>query len=271
MNAKKEFWKSIEGFIAFRDATGLTIEDIHRIPAEWDRDLGITVGWQLLELLGHFYSPKLSFELKPPAVDLEEKARQAIFWKEIVGVRTTSKSSWTIPKSSWEEIAGVQITPECGYKEIGDIQKKILDVTTPKRSLEKTLAEGGICLSEALDVFRIELRDKIGYNFGTHLGESFGHRGLHKNFFKSRLLEDLRRSGLDDELWEGKLWADLWHCLGGSLWLSLFYAAGFLIVGDKTKNFRPLLDFWRSGNLPIGFNSQNEIVVLCDETSPPKV
>lgn len=47
-----------------------------------------------------------------------------------------------------------------------------------------------------------------------------------------------------------------WRC-------SMFLAAGFSLVGDKSKNFQPLLDLWLRGNPPLWFTREDELLVLC--------
>lgn len=43
-------------------------------------------GWAITKLLAPFYSPYLCFEPKPPAPDLEERVRKAVFWRRITGI-----------------------------------------------------------------------------------------------------------------------------------------------------------------------------------------
>lgn len=214
---RQGFWTSPERYIEFLESTGFSVEDVEILARDWNRALGM-MGYELVEFAGYFYSPKLSFELKPPIPDLENRARQAIFWKNITSIRVTSEPD-----------------------------------------LKETLGIEGICLRDALgESFRKELLDRIGHDFWSILWKTLERFGFLKRRLEGQLMEDLYRAGF-----RGRLSDDLWHCLAGGVQVSIFYGAGFFFVGDDAKNFRPLLELYKSGNLPIGFNKQGELVFLC--------
>ncbi|MBI1831788.1 MAG: hypothetical protein HYR84_10095 [Planctomycetes bacterium] len=79
------------------------------------------------------------------------------------------------------------------------------------------------------------------------------------------LLADIRASLLATT--EGnhdiKLGTGLWPPHWENLAAICLYATGFLISGDTTKDFRPLVDLWSSGNFAEGFDSENHLVVWC--------
>ena len=90
--SSRGFWTSPKQYKLFLDSTGFSVQDVEILAGDWNRALGM-MGYELVEFAGFFYSPNLSFELKPPIPDLEEKARQAIFWKDITDVGVTSEPS----------------------------------------------------------------------------------------------------------------------------------------------------------------------------------
>jgi len=69
---------------------------------------------------------------------------------------------------------------------------------------------------------------------------------------------------LGDSLWNALL-ASLYQIstTGNGLGDSLVYACGFALAEDRGKDFGPLLRLWRSGNLPLGFDTNGNLLVLC--------
>lgn len=131
---------------------------------------------------------------------------------------------------------------------------------TSGSSIEETLGTNGLCLRDALrEDFRPELLTGLGVNDWRILWETLDRFGRLKRRLEHQLLEDLGSAGFGDRLYD-----DLWHCLASGIQCAIFYGAGFLLLGDTKKDFRPLLNLYLSGNLPIGFNTQGELVFLCD-------
>lgn len=211
------FWTSAEQYHAFLELTGFSVREIESIATNWNRSLGM-MGWELMEFLGYFYSPNLSLIPKPATADIEGRARSAIFWQDISGIRIITKPT----------------------------------------SLKEAIGSDGQCLRETVGyAFREPLLSRIGPTYWDQLWQALDRFGYLQRRLAVRILDDLRQGMATNDLWD-----DFWKCLGGSLAMTLFYAGGFLIVGDETKPFHYLLDFWRSGNLPIGLNRQKELVIL---------
>lgn len=82
--------------------------------------------------------------------------------------------------------------------------------------------------------------------------------GIHKARLERLLLEGLRAGHVnpDDALW-GSLYS--------GIKMTIVCAVGYLIGKRDSEKFKHLLALWRSGNLPVGFNKENALVVLCKQ------
>ena len=81
-----------------------------------------------------------------------------------------------------------------------------------------------------------------------------------------RSLRDSLRHSLRDSLGRSlrdSLRHSLRHSLGNSLGNSLFYACGYALIEGQDEDFSPLLRLWRSGNLPVGFDREGNLLVIC--------
>lgn len=102
----------------------------------------------------------------------------------------------------------------------------------------------------------------LSNNLTCHLKEGFD---LIKNMTWIGLKQVLEGNLLDnlcvglEENQRSTLCSLLWH----DLWNSLLYACVYAVAGDTSKNFGPLLKLWLSGNLPLGFDKEGYLLVLC--------
>lgn len=189
-------------------------------------------GFAIMELLAPFYSPHLGFRPRSPISDLHRCCREAVFWRQYSDLRLVSQ----------RELETLMFGPGLGH-----LSGRTSDAWT---RLGSTLHEslGG------------ELRSGIGNVLHRMLGNILWIGGYHGGFGKS--LAVALQCSLD--LWTGSV-------LESDLEASLFYAVGFTLpgkkLGEKEKDFRPLLKLWTSGNLPTGFDQDGRLVILCQQTS----
>lgn len=210
------FWTDLRKQAAFEKETGLDFGEIIRISGEFNRAWAFGGwGWELTELLGHFFSAQLSFELRPPASDLSTKAKQAIFWHHFENVRASSCSDLS------ENIGHDGTTLYHGT--FYPIKRELITLMD-WRSVWDTI-ETGVC-------------------------------GIHKSRIEWLTLEGIGKGGVspDDALWE---------CIHSNLYMTIVCAVGYLIAKSDKESFKPLLKLFMSGNLPIGFDQDNVLVVLC--------
>lgn len=99
------------------------------------------------------------------------------------------------------------------------------------------------------------LKNSLGSSLLASLG-STGFVGLLANI-RSSLLATIENNHAM------KLGTGLWPRHWENVASICLYAAGFLISGDTTKDFRPLVELWSLGNFPEGFDNENHLVVWC--------
>lgn len=195
-------------------------------------------GRAILELLGPFYTSELSFALKPPVSDLGSMAEHAVFWRTISGVQVAGVGSWPEAEEACEKMRSIRV-----------------DLGT---SLRDSLGESVLFHSETI------LKDELGRVLRQRIVDGFREtRGI---TFPSDLRIHRRQSGIEPGEYETRrawTWARLVDRLWESLAASLCYAVSCMITRETMKDFRPLLDLWRSGNLPVGFDDKNRLIVLC--------
>jgi hypothetical protein len=89
--------------------------------------------------------------------------------------------------------------------------------------------------------------------------------------------EDSLRASLRTSLWTSvgvDLRTSLWGIMGNSmalnlrenleygLWTSLYFACSFVLLEDKSKAFANLLQLWKNGNFPLGFDQEDHLIIL---------
>lgn len=210
------FWTDLGLHVRFLGETGMTNEDVEIKVRDCNRAFG-GWGWEITELLGHYFSGTLSFPVLAPVPDLLEKAKKAIFWHPFENVRASSQS---------------------------DLSDNIGDKGT-------TLYYG------AFTPIKRELIELMGWRSLWNAIES-EIPGVHKSRIEWLVLEGMKKSGIraDDALW---------GCIHSNILMTIVCAVGYLIAKRDQESFKPLLALWRSGNLPIGFDRDNTLVVLCKE------
>lgn len=173
---------------------------------EWDRWL-LANGPNIFEFLQPFYAPSFRFRLRPALPDLFERARPAIFWRDLTGVSVV-----TTPTLVW-------------YREIEHLAE----------SIDQTFG------LEKLDSETIQ-------RFGFALGSLWHERELYHQ------LRDCLAEHVGKKLSE-------W--IPSNLWSCLFFGLLNRFSFDENVDFRYVLWLWRQGNFPLGFDSSNNLVVLC--------
>ena len=187
-------------------------------------------GTDIWNLIGPFYSPTISFELRKPAPDLATKIQAATSWRQTSGLRI------------------IQFQED-----------------STQFFLRRLNIDVGNGIGESLwRNYRLYLHKKLG-------GDS-GFLKL-RQVFRESLLYDL---GSDTG---ALVWCIMWHHLSKTLddntinalgvnlrtglGESLFYGVGLTITGSAdAKSFHELLSIWRSGNIPLGFDRRDKVVVL---------
>lgn len=92
-------------------------------------------------------------------------------------------------------------------------------------------------------------------------------------FVSSDSLWALLWDSLRDSLWaslRASLRASLWDSLrdslraslGDSLWASLFYERGFALAGQPKSELSDLLEIWKAGACPLGWDNKGKFLVL---------
>jgi hypothetical protein len=137
----------------------------------------------------------------------------------------------------------------------------------------KLLSKQGI-VKVYRDSLGASLRDSLRDSLGASLRDS-----LRASLWAS-LWDSLRaslRASLRDSLWASlgdslrdslgdSLWASLRDSLGDSLrdslWASLFYERGFALCNKPIPELTGLLDVWRAGACPVGFDRDDNMLVL---------
>lgn len=205
---------------------GLPRDFIRKLVEHWDRLLP-SKGHSAVELVGPFFSPELSFKLRPAAENLIERVHEAIFWLD-----------WGCPV--------VHTTPSA-------------------------LASRGPNLERSR--FQYGFQEVAGWLLPEDLLQIFWPLPVEVRGFGYRSLDEKLRNCLWDSLWDyyeeafedERVEETPLHVLGDNLRVSLLYALGYLEAGDNRRDFRPLLELWRSGNLPLGLDHEGNFWVLCAE------
>lgn len=208
------FWTDLRKMASFLQETGLEMEDTYRIAGEFSRAFG-GWGWELTELLGHYFSSQLSFELQPPISDLAEKAKKSIFWHHFENVRVSSQPDLS------DNIGHNGTT--LYYSTFSPIRREIAEIMD-WRTLWNALEEGVV--------------------------------GIHEPRLERLTLEGIRKGGIHPD-------DSLWRCITANIRITIVCAIGYLIAKRDAESFKPLLKLFRSGNLPIGFDNNNTLLVLC--------
>jgi hypothetical protein len=207
----------------------------------------------IFDLIGPFYGWKT--ELRPALSDLKARACAAIFWrliheqKDEMGIvsRGLPPENKRYADPYVKRIRGVSVfTP----KQIDSLRDSLRDPL--QDSLQNSL--------------RASLQDSLGDSLWASLEDS-----LRDSLWAS--LED----SLRDSLWaslrdplgdplKDSLRFSFWASLRDSFWASLFYGLGFALVNTQPiPQFHTLLDTWRSGNYPVGFDKNDNLMVLVAE------
>lgn len=114
--------------------------------------------------------------------------------------------------------------------------------------------------------FHNQLLVLLGYDTWTRLRLALNRIGPSQAFIDERVLDGLRRCGLDST--EGKRLKDsFWQGISTCIRLSIFYAIGFTIENDRRHNFQALLQLIASGNIPLAFDREDRLLLLCRNLS----
>jgi len=163
-------------------------------------------------------------KLQPALPDLTERVIEAIFWQEVSDVIAVSDNL-------------ILFWPSMRVPFWQSLTSNLAN------SLNGKLDQG------ELESLQDDLEKKLGFGLkgGLRIENSLW-RALKKHWY-----------GLDTIERQTKLRGEMQH----NLKQTVFLAAGFCLAGDKDKNFQPLFDLWLKGNLPLWFDSQGKLVILC--------
>lgn len=163
-------------------------------------------------------------KLQPVLPDLIERVIEAIFWQEVPDVIVVSESL-------------ILFWPA----------KRVPFWQGLASNLAKSL--NGKLDQRELESLQDELEESLGFGLkGGMLIENELWQALKEHWYGLDTLE--RQTKLRNEMQQ-----NLKH--------TLIMAAGFCLVGDKNKNFQPLLELWLKGNFPLWFDREERLLVLC--------
>lgn len=182
-------------------------------------------GVQIMKTLRPFYEWKPA--LKSWNADHLPLAQKAIFWSEINGVRV--------------------------FHHAGEVRARL--------SLRDSLRNS--CFDTLEDSFRFSFqtsfRDTLGTTLHNELGDAIW---IAYRDSSVRVVRDQIWNSCWDSSWES-FWSSVWD----SLRASLFYATSSILT-DKPSNvakFKPLFELWLAGNFPVGFDRDNNLLILVEE------
>lgn len=232
------------------------MQNVTEWAAAWDKYFP-KKGPEIADLLAPFLSPALSFRPKPPHRILQDELGQIISWREVAGVKIIetenikSNFSQALKKEFGRGLTVIKAEDLKEGQNIPDICEKRL-WTTLTDSLE-----GGP---------KKELRETLGGpRWFMTLQTIFSFSSARYSDLYSKLRRDL---GGDLEViwnvWVEEIGNGLGYSIHRDLSNTLRIAIASALTEETIFNPRPLLGLWRSGNLPLGFNSVSELVILCD-------
>jgi len=225
-------WKSVIEFLEPDDADSFVGYYESRFPG---------MGFSFAELMAPFYSPKLTFELRPPHSNLRDYVSLAVRWRAFGDVRTVTAFRDTSDLSLWDKAyVPDELASRLGAETVWEVRRAV------RVGHLEIFGEKAEYLTGGRGPYA---RD----DFSHFLGVTFGH-GL--------------RYHVDDWMGLGTSLQSLY--LGGleeDLLVSLELAIGFRMLGDQAKDLQPFLNLWRSGNVPLGFDPDGNFFVLCAEQS----
>lgn len=195
-------------------------------------------GFAIAELLAPFYSSRLSFELQAIDPQTEKFISRRVPWRACKGVKVVHQVGAQ---------PGVALWAEAGQH------------SYVKEELKARLGEDKFYRIQGIEyichdkIFGKEMADIIAGDRGPYAANDLKH-------FLGVTFNHSFRNRADSYIIKGRV-EDLIE--------SLVYAICFRLLKDTEKNLEGLLKLWRNGNLPLGFDADGMLVVLCAE--PQKI
>lgn len=188
---------------------------------------------RIVRFLGPFYAPGLSFALKP-------LASQAFPFP------------WIVP----QRFGGIRVvTPQDFCTPLSDLVKSELYEELPDPEVWVGETDGGARL--AIRVIEVKVKNSLGETLQGKLVDVFGEQ---------RWNDAPSADG-------SKLVVDVLHRI---LLKTLTYAVAFshfngygMVLPEMGKTFLPLLELWRSGNLPLGFDVRETHLLNAPDCKEP--
>lgn len=269
----KEFWTQVacgritkESFQEFLlggcvNVPGMNPRRVARLTRDWG-SLFPGKGHTVMEVLRPFYSPRYNWTLKPADKWVREKLDQIIFWHEAndVAFVTPDKLPRALeaPNREMRWVAGnPQALPyECnlGIALSQRFHDTIKEQLTPPQY-------GNLCSDMSLwnQQYGARITDRLAKNI-----DEGNANILRKHVYQEWCYTDRPGAYMPGDVNWHSLHTCFKNTLLDGLHKSLVYATAFRVLKDDTKDFRPLLELWRSGNLPLGFCKQtHRLIVLC--------
>lgn len=256
----KEFWTQVacgritkESFQEFLlggtvRIRGLNPRGVMRLTRQWDNEFR-GKGHKIMEVIGPFYSPRYTWELKPAASWVREEQTKIIFWRSLTDVHFVTPS---------DIVEQLKATPE------RDRCRELIKDNLGS-SLGKTLKERlGDQLDRCRGVFSKLWNDDFSGRVWERLENSLKKATEGAPGFESRWTSE--QSDMIGATFKSVSFATClqYYCLKGNFITCLEAAVQLRVLdGSEGPKLQPMLKLWQSGNLPIGFDQHERLIVLC--------